>query len=263
MSKLDYQEYKQYTKEINEKYKKFMELINANDIKKLGKEFDLDNQYSAWVNDYLGGTPCEKADELYSQLIESDSLQLVIKDAENIFKKIYVIVPNNRDDQTDDNNIFEDNNISKDPLEDNLDKNCNIIATFMPNIFKEELTIDDTFSVNTFLQTQEEMDEEPKEYIDPLHFLDTQKEIDEYTEKVKNNEITIVEMLSHFGYDFADVDNDKVKDIIDKIVNNEISDDEIKNKVSNNEISPTEILVIDTQLKLAYPDVYKKLNENN
>ena len=63
-------EFQEYQKKLIAQYKHLLKLIKLEDItSNLGCEFDVNNQYSAWVNDYLGATPCEKANELYEQLI--------------------------------------------------------------------------------------------------------------------------------------------------------------------------------------------------
>lgn len=257
-------EFQEYQKKLIAKYKHLLKLIKLEDItSNLGCEFDVNNQYAAWVNDYLGATPCEKANELYEQLIESDELQVVIKDIDNIFKTIYVVVPEKLEDEDEIIQLFDNSNKQSNEITvDNiLDKNLNIIATFKPNIFKDELTSDDTFCINTFLNTQAQLStKEKEEKIDPLHYEETKRQIKKDIEDVKNDKITIAEMLNHYGYTFEDFDNDKVKNLIDQIVNNTITQDELLNKVSNGEVSPMEVEIIDTQLKLAYPNIYKKLN---
>lgn len=234
--------------ELQKKYQEFIQEITLDDLAKMCSSGKIDKNWNldkAWVVNYLGEEPEKQAEHLLDALVDSEVAFMIRKSPATLFKNIYAIK-----DYADRQDIiaeFADGIVDLKKLEE-------LYPAESRKIFKLSSYVDEQLSMS---QTYE------KEVYDPLNFKGQQEKIDDLKRRVESGESTIGEVLIELGVikEGEDYDHEKVNDIIDKLVNNKMTLQELEEKCNNNEISPIEIRSIVIIIEKLYPEVDKRLNE--
>lgn len=233
-------------KELKQRYENLIEEISIEGLKGLfdNKQLDINSlPDKIYVVNYLGDIPEKQAEFLLNSFVDNDLTYIIELKPENLFEKIYAV--KDYKGQQDIIVIFKDNVIQNDKLQE---------------LYSETL---DEFKISKYLDEQLSLiGSYKKEEYDPLGFNEEQKKIDDIEEKMMSGELTFGEGLKEFGLiDDDDYNNEKVIEIIEKLVKDDIDAKALQDMVKNNEINQIELATIANIIKKKYPEIDDKLNK--
>lgn len=224
---------------IKESFENVIQLIN--------NKAELD-EVQVWPSFYgENGDDVERSTEENINILSSlEVLEIVELDPQQIFKKIYKV--------------------------ENYDKTISMIYLFKEDLINKNKMIEqfeensEEYKIENYIKDQQAKyatGEFKQEKIDVLGTQEIQNRIDEAERRYAAGEINLGEKYKEiFGEQF-EYDNDKVLALIDDIVNNNLSFEDMYKKIEDQKFNKYEVASLDDILRKQYPDIQNRFNEES
>jgi hypothetical protein len=230
--------------QVKKQYSKYIEETTIDQIKEMCKQgqLNIDSDISKiWAVDYLiqDTSECVLKDFI-EQLTIDEVIRLVTIDAELLFEHVYSVK--------------------------NYMGTDNIIVVFKDDVFNmdslksEYGSIWDYHSLKEYLQR---CDDNPDEFVqekyDPLNEVEEHQKLQEIEDQIANGSTTILEGFK--DYDIG-IDKDATAQIAQDLIDEKLTNADIKKMVDDGELEPIQILLIENYLNTKAPELLEKLSKD-
>ena len=224
---------------VEKSFEEMIQLVN--------NEASLD-EVQVWPSFYgEKGTNVEKStEENINILVDMGILEIVELDPKQIFDIIYKV--KNYDETFSMVYIFKRELINVDKMLEQFEENS------------EDYKIENYIADQKSKYSQGEFKQEK---IDVMGMQETQDKIDAAEERYKNGEINLGEKYKEIFGDEIEYDNDKVIALINDIVNNQLSFEDMYNKMNNQQFNRYEVDCLNDLLKKEHADIQERFNEES